>query len=148
MKHVDRMRYSKDKLPYALCMLGLSVNVAYFVAMYKNPVPVSDVTTGLDVLYNIIFMMIVFLGSEKAKAYVRNWAYVIGGLGVVQFIRILLLPAHFLRLGQLTAAEHAWLTLFLAVSGVFLIAAGIVSYIHSTMLLRHLQTLITPQGEH
>lgn len=148
MKHADRMRYSKDKLPYALCMLGLSINVAYFVAMYKNPVLVSDVTTGLDILYNIIFMMIVFLGGEKAKAYVRNWSYIIGGLGVVQFIRILLLPAHFLRMEQLTAAEHAWLVLFLAASGVSLIAAGIVSYIHSTMLLKHLQTLNMPQGEH
>ncbi len=148
MKHVDRMRYSKDKLPFALCMLGLSFNVAYFVAMYKNPVPVSDVTTGLDILYNIIFMMIVFLGGEKAKAYVRSWSYVIGSLGIVQFLRVLLLPAHFLRLEQLTPAEHTWLVLFLAASGTSLIIAGIVSHIHSTMLIRHLQSINTPQGEH
>ncbi len=148
MKHVERMRYSKDTPPYALCMLGLVCNVAYFVAMYRNPVLVSDATTGLDILYNIIFMMIVFLGSEKAKAYVRNWSYVICALGVVQFIRILLLPAHFLKLEQLTAGEHTFLAAALAASGVALIAAGVVSYIHSTMLLKHLQTLNTPQGEH
>ena len=39
----------------------------YFVGIYVNRSVAPDVAVGTDVLINIIFMMLVFLSSEKAE---------------------------------------------------------------------------------
>lgn len=146
-RNVDRMRYTKDMFSYWMCMLAIAFDAAYFVALYRSSALVSDYTTGLDVVYNIVFMMIVFLASERAKTYARNWSYVILALGALQFFRIFLLPAHFLALGQLDAQLHLRVCVLLALSGAALLVGGVACFINATTLLNHQKNTDEPQRE-
>lgn len=133
------MRYQTDKRSSGLCVLAIVFNVIYFLSLYSNNSLNPDFSMGLDVLYNILFMLFAFLASEKVKTYAKNWSYstVVGG--ILQFARIMWMPAHYLKAGTLT--QNKWMILAgaLALSGACLILAGISCYMNSTLLEKYLE---------
>ena len=129
-----RMKYQKDSLSSLFCILGIVFNVYYFVSSFGNDAIAPDIVMGADVLINIVFMMLVFLASEKLKAYGKNWPYIVFGLGVLELARIGLLPAHYLRLGMLTGAGYWKAVAGLSLSGLMLMLAGVNAYINARLL--------------
>lgn len=140
-RNVDRMRYQSDSAAFWLCILGICFNIAYFIGIYSNRLLTPDASVGLDVLYNIVFMLIAFLTSEKTKAYARPWAFAAAGLGAAQVLRIEWLPKKFLEAELLAESGYRLAVLLLCASGAALLLAGAVCLIHATMLKRHMAAL-------
>ena len=135
-RNAERMQYQHDKLSYLLCMLSIVFSMVHFVSIYTNNAIVPDVTIGADILINIIFLMIVFLSSEKLKSYTKKWGIYVILLGVVQMLRILWVPAHFYQLEMLVETKYTWAIIWLLVSGIMLLLAGINSSINLRILSR------------
>ena len=59
---VDRMRYEKNKLSSTLAILSIVLNALFFVSIYKSDVGVwyYSILVGASIVYNLLFMMIVF----------------------------------------------------------------------------------------
>lgn len=136
-RSAEIMQYQSDRLSYWLCVLSIIANAVYFVGIYANKDVAADVTTGADILLNIIFMMITFLSSEKLKGYQKRWNICIAAIGVVQILRVWWLPMHFNRLGMLTGGIFTVSVVSLLVSGVLLLLAGINSSINIRLLSRY-----------
>jgi hypothetical protein len=137
---IDRKKYKKDGLPYGLTLLGLLVNVFYFFTLYKN----NDNfyysgLMGISVLYNLIFMLIVFLSAEEIKNYHRKYAVVLFLIGLGQIFRISFYPRQALRAGVLSVYHFKVITVYLCLSALLLMAAAIISFINSTILKRYIE---------
>ena len=135
-RSAERMQYQSDKLSYWLCILSIICNAVYFVGLYTNRAIAPDVTIGADILLNIVFMMIVFLSSEKLKGYEKKWNGYIIIVGAVQVLRIFWVPMHFNRLEMLIEGRYTLAIVSLVVSGILLLVAGINSTINIRILSR------------
>ena len=141
----DRLRYSKNKLSSNLTLLSIVFNALYFVSIYKSDVGSYYYTflIGISVIYNLLFMLIAFLSSEGVKSYKLNYSFVLLGLGVGQIIRIFILPmsAHnaTITLGETTQqvmddGQFMRVCIYLAVSAVLCIMAGVIAFIKTRTL--------------
>ena len=91
---LDRMRYTKNTTSSRLALLAIVFNVFYFVSIYKTNVDFYyNLLMGASILYNLIFMLATFLSSEGVKNYKRGYSYVLCALGIIQIVRIFILPA-------------------------------------------------------
>jgi hypothetical protein len=135
-RNAERMQYQPDKLSYWLCILSIVFNAVYFVGLYTNRSVAPDVTIGIDILTNIVFMMIVFLGSEKLKAYEKKWNMNVMIVGAFQILRIFWVPMHFNRLEMLIEGRYTLAVISLLLSGILLLIAGINSSINLGILSR------------
>lgn len=138
--NVARMRYQTDKRSSRLCLLAIVFNVIYFLSLYSNNDLNPDFQMGLDVLYNILFMLFAFLASEKTKIYQKSWALYAAIGGALQLVRILWIPAHFLAQGTLTHEKWLWLVGALVASGACLVLSAVSCYTNSTMLENYLKS--------
>ena len=70
----DRMRYVKNKLSGNLAVLSIILNALFFISIYKSNVGqyYYKPLIGGSIVYNLLFMMIVFLVSEGSKNYQIN----------------------------------------------------------------------------
>ena len=70
----DRMRFIKNSQSANLCYLGILLNVFYFISIYKSDVGTYyyNILIGASIVYNLIFMLAVFLSSEAVKNYNKN----------------------------------------------------------------------------
>jgi hypothetical protein len=128
------MKYQTDKLSSWLCILSIIANMAYFVSIYTNRSIDPDWVTGADVLINIIFMMVVFLASEKLKIYSKNWNIIVLIISAFQALRIFWLPSHYKGLEMLVGGRYIFAVVCLMVSTVMLFAGGINATINSRIL--------------
>lgn len=150
----DRMRFTKNSLSSNLAILGILANVFYFVSIYK-----SDVGTyyysyiiGISIVYNLIFMLAVFLSSEGVKNYKRNYSYLLAAIGVIQIVRIFIIPVDAHRTtvdlnGQsvlvMQNAQFTRVLIYLIISAVCLVSSAVVNFIRCNELEAHLKTLET-----
>ena len=93
----DRLRFTKNKLSSGLALLAIVFNALYFVIVYESKE--TDVgsyyynwTTGISVLYNLVFMLAAFLASEGVKNYKLGYSYVLMILGLGEIVRIFYIP--------------------------------------------------------
>ncbi|HHX80321.1 MAG TPA: hypothetical protein GX692_04565 [Acholeplasmataceae bacterium] len=138
---IDKMKYKKDSLAFALCIFGLLANVLYFFTLYRN----NDnhyytYQMGISVIYNLLFMLIVFLSAEEVKAYQRRYSYVLFVLGVIQIFRIFYIPKQAYDAEIMTAQNYRTLSIYLIISSVFLILAAVRSFWNSTLLKRYIES--------
>ena len=91
----DRMRFVKNSLSSSLCYLGILFNVFYFVLLYQSDVGTYYYTIqiGASIVYNLLFLLIVFLASEEVKNYNKSYSYILIGVGVMQIVRMFVIPA-------------------------------------------------------
>ena len=91
---LDRMRYVKNTDSSRLCYLAILANVLYFVSIYKSDVAswYYQILVGGSIVYNLLFMLIVFLASEGVKNYQKKYSWLLYGLGIFQIVRIFILP--------------------------------------------------------
>lgn len=149
---VDRMRYEKNKLSANLAIIGIVFNALYFVSIYKSNAGsyYYAIIMGASILYNLLFMLIVFLASEGAKNYKSWYSYVLVLIGILQIARIFILPlrAHSTMIsvsGQQVAvmsdAQFIRVIIYLVLSGICLIASGITLKRKSADLEAHLAAI-------
>lgn len=150
----DRMRFIKNSLSANLAILGILFNVFYFVSIYK-----SDVGTyyysyiiGISIVYNLVFMLAVFLSSEGVKNYKKNYSCLLAAIGVIQVARIFIIPmgAHAATVSVngeavlvMQNGQFIRVLVYLIVSAACLIGSAVVNFIRCNELEAHLKTLET-----
>ncbi len=148
----DRLRFIKNTSSANLCYLGILLDVFYFVNIYKSDVGTYyyNFVIGVSIVYNLVFMLAAFLSSEGVKNYVKNYSYLLCGLGIMQIIRIFIIPnkAH-----GATAVVNGVETLvmgngqffrvvaYLIISAVALLAAAFINLKKCNELEAHMKTL-------
>lgn len=148
----DRMRFIKNSLSSNLAILGILFDVFYFVSIYKSDVDTYyyNYIIGISIVYNLVFMLAVFLSSEGVKNYKKNYSYLLAVIGVIQIVRIFIIPtrAHstttivngasvvVMQDGQFTRV-----VVYLVASAVCLVASAVVNFIRCNELEAHLKTL-------
>lgn len=141
----DRLRYTKNKLSANLALLGIVFDALYFINIYSSDVGNYYYTfqIGLSVVYNLIFLLAAFLGSEGIKNYKKNYGYLLMVIGVLQFVRIIQIPlkAHnaTVTISEQTTkvmgdSQFTYVVACLILSGVACIASGIVGIIKANVL--------------
>lgn len=148
----DRMRFIKNSLSSNLAILGILFDVFYFVSIYKSDVGTwyYSILIGASIVYNLMFMLAVFLSSEGVKNYKKNYSYVLALIGVLQIVRIFIIPtqAHAAETvinGETTAVmqngQFYRVVAYLVISAICLLAAAAVNFIRCRELTEHLKTL-------
>ena len=148
----DRMRFTKNTLSSGLALLGILFNVLYFVSIYKSDVGsyYYNILMGASVLYNLIFMLVVFLSSEGVKGYKLSFAYVLLVVAALQILRIFILPmrAHeaVVKVNKqevlvMQTAQFVRIVVYLAASALCCFVAGVVGIQKSRTLAAHMGTL-------
>lgn len=153
----DRMRFVKNSVCSNLCYLGLLFDVFYFVLIYRQDVGnyYYKFQIGASVVYNLIFMLAVFLSSEAVKNYKKDYSIVLLIAGVMQVVRIFVIPmqAH----GAVTQVNgvdtpvmgNGTFTLalvYLLVSAGALVLSAVINFIKCTTLEAHLKSLETTKA--
>lgn len=130
----DILRYKKNKLGANLALLGLAAGCVYFLILYSqvnNNNYYYKWSIAVDVIYNLFFLLFVFLFSEQVKGYDRSLFPAQMVVGLLQFARIFWLPLSGFRDKAIDAVTFVGLTVFLAISGACIIASGIIGFIRS-----------------
>ena len=141
----DRMRYTKNTTSSGFALLAILFNVFYFVSIYRSNVGTYYYTwlTGVSIVYNLVFMLTVFLCSEGVKNYKINYSVTMIIVGALQIVRIFIIPAKaaatVIEINKeeravMLPAQHTRVIVFLLVSAFFLVAGGIIGIIRSKTL--------------
>lgn len=137
---IEKLKYRNDGLSYALILLGLAVNVVYFILLYQNNNNFFySLNVGFSIIYNLLFMLFIFLCAENIKKYNCKYAYLSIAFGIMQFVRIFKYPKQALNAGGLEQSQYVVITFVLIASAILLIAGSITSIIKSTILKRFVE---------
>ena len=94
----DRLRFTKNTLASTLAIVAIVFDVLYFLNIYKSDVNhvVGDfyyqIRIGASIILNLLFMLAAFLASEGIKNYKKSYGYLLAVLGIIQIVRIFILP--------------------------------------------------------
>ncbi len=90
----DRLRFIKNTASSRLCYLAILFNVLYFISICKSDVGTYyyNIMIGAVILYNLAFLLAVFLASEGVKNYKRGFSFLLIAAGIGQIIRIFIIP--------------------------------------------------------
>ena len=146
----DRLRYTKNKLSANLVYLGILFDVLYFVSIYSSDVDTYyyNITIGMSVLYNLVFLLCAFLSSEGVKNYKLGYSYLIMAVGIMQFVRIIGIPAkahsavtmvdgvETLVMGN---GQFTYVVVCLIISGVACILSGLNGVYKTTVLTNYMK---------
>ena len=152
----DRMRFKNNKMSANLTLLAILCDVLYFVKIYQNDAGryYHTYIIGISIVYNLIFMLSAFLSEEGVKHYKKNYSIPLVLLGVIQIVRIFILPmaAHSAVLDDGTAVmsdtRFIYLVALLIISAACLVAAAVVNYFKCTALEAHMKMLAKQEAGH
>ena len=148
----DRMRFIRNSTSANLCYLGILFNVFYFVNLYQSDVGTYyyQIFIGASIVYNLLFLLIVFLASEAVKNYAQSYSYLLAVIGAMQVVRIFYIPmkAH----AAMTAVngvdvpvmgdgQFYLLSAFLLISAACLLVSAAVNFKKCQELAEHMKTL-------
>lgn len=150
----DRMRFIKNSLSSNLAILGILFDVFYFVSIYKSDVDTYyyNILIGASIVYNLVFMLAVFLSSEGVKNYKKNYSYLLAAIGVLQIVRIFIIPMRAHAATTMVNGETVVVMqdgqfirvlAYLIASGACLVASAVVNFIRCNELEAHLKSLGT-----
>ena len=148
---LDRMRFTKNTTSSRLTLLAIVFDVLYFVLLYRiNVEYYYNILMGASILYNLVFMLAAFLSSEGVKNYKQGFSYVLCVLGIIQIVRIFILPvpAHnaVVTVGgaeimAMSQGQFVRVVIYLTASAVCLFAAAVVNLSKSRALAAHVAGL-------
>lgn len=150
----DRLRYTKNKTSSSLALVAILINIFYFVSIYKSDVQQYYYTwlIGISIIYNLLFMLTVFLCSEGVKNYNIGYSVTMIVVGALQFVRTAIIPAKAhaasvvsdgVEIPVMTDKQFTYVVALLIASGIVLIIGGIVGIIKSRTLTGYLKSLET-----
>ena len=94
----DRMRFTKNSLASTLAIVAIVFDVLYFLNIYSSDINNNvgnfyyQIRIGASIILNLLFMLAAFLSSEGIKNYKSEYGYVMIILGIIQVVRIFILP--------------------------------------------------------
>ncbi len=155
---LDRMRFNKNTLGSRLVYLAILFDVLYFVSVYESDVGTwyYQALIGVSIVYNLVFMLVAFLASEGVKNYKTGYGYLLLGLGAGQIARIFILPLmannaltkrsdpvlkKVVEVAVMEDGQFIGIVIFLSLSALCCIVAGLVSVIRSRKLAAYKATL-------
>jgi hypothetical protein len=146
---IDKKKYRTDTISYTLVLLGLVFNVLYFTTLYKNNHNYYyNYKMGISVVYNLVFMLLVFFGAEEIKHYRRPYAVLLFIIGLLQIGRIFVFPRLAFEADRLSRESYNWIIVYLLASCALLVAGAITSFVNTTILKRYIAgKLQLPQSE-
>lgn len=135
-----------------LAILAILFDVFYFVSIYKSDVGsyYYNILIGSSIVYNLLFMLAVFLSSEGVKNYKIGYSYLLTAIGVMQLVRIFVIPmkAHGavvaiggVETGVMGDGQFVRLVAYLVISAACLLASAAVNFKKCRALEAHLKTL-------
>ena len=148
----DRMRFIRNSTSSNLCYLGILFDVFYFVNLYQSDVGTYyyQIFIGASIVYNLLFLLVVFLASEGVKNYKQNYSYLLAVIGVMQVVRIFYIPMRAHAAVTMVNGEEATVMgngqftiqiVFLAISAGCLLASAAVNLFKCRELAEHMKTL-------
>ena len=149
---LDRMRFTKNTASSSLALLAILFNVFFFVSIYKSDVGswYYTILIGASIIYNLVFMLAVFLASEGVKNYNLSYSYLLFVVGAIQIIRIFILPmkAHGATitvkdevLSVMSDGQYFRVIAYLLISAACLFASGVINYQKSTALNAYISSM-------
>lgn len=149
---LDRLRYTKNTASSRLAILAILFDVFFFVSIYKSDVGsyYYNILIGASILYNLVFMLAVFLASEGVKNYKAGYSVLLFVLGAIQVARIFILPmqAHAATIkikgtaiGVMGDGQFIRVVAYLAVSAACLFASAVINLRKSRALAAHIASL-------
>ena len=144
----DRMRFVKNSMCANLCYLAILFDIFYFVLLYRSDVGsyYYTIQIGASIVYNLLFLLIVFLSSEEVKNYNKRFSIVLLVVGALQIIRIFAIPmdAHAAtivvdgaEISVMGDAQFIRSVIYLIVSAACIIVSAVVNVIRCNMLEAH-----------
>ena len=150
----DRMRFTKNKISANLSYVAILFNALYFISIYTSDVRdyYYNIEIGFSVIYNLLFMLFVFLSSEGVKSYDKKFSIFLTILGALQIVRIFGIPLtayytfieikknqylHVMEPGQFYLCVA-----YLSISAICAIIGGVVGIIKSKKLSDYEKTLV------
>ena len=152
----DRLRFTKNSLASTLAIVAIVFDVLYFLNIYKSDVNRSvgdfyyQIRIGGSIILNLLFMLAAFLSSEGIKNYKKSYGYVLAVLGIIQIVRIFILPmqAHAtdITVGGVTSkvmenGQFITVIIYLILSAAACFAAAYVGIKKSNELEAHMASL-------
>ena len=145
---IDRMRYTKNTASSRLALLAIVFDILFFISIYKSDVGTYYYTMiiGASIIYNLIFLLAAFLCSEGVKNYRTSYSWAMIVLGIVQIVRIFILPmdAHRTVLNDAAVmgdGQFIRVVIYLAASAVCLFFSAIVNLKKSRALAKYTASL-------
>ena len=145
---MDRMRYTKNTVSSRLALLAIVFDILFFISIYKSDVGTYyyTITIGVSIIYNLIFLLAAFLCSEGVKNYRTSYSWAMIVLGIVQLVRIFILPAdaHRTLLNNVPVmgdGQFIRVVIYLAASAVCLFLSAIVNLKKSRALAKYTASL-------
>ena len=145
---IDRMRYTKNTASSRLALLAIVFDVLFFISIYKSDVGTYYYTIriGASIIYNLIFLLATFLCSEGVKNYKTSYSWAMIGLGIVQLLRIFIIPldAHSTVVGGAAVmgdAQFIRVVIYLVSSAVCLFAGAVINLKKSRALAQYTASL-------
>lgn len=137
----DILRYRKNKLAANLALLGLACGCVFFLILYAQ-VKNNDIyytwEIAFDVIYNLFFLLFVFLFSEQVKNYKRKLFPAQLVVGALQIARIFWLPLKGITNTMpntgatcITSGTFIAMVVSLAASGACIIVSAIIGFIRA-----------------
>lgn len=153
----DRMRYIKNSLAANLALLGILFDVFYFVKIYQSDVGTYYYTIliGASIVYNLVFLLAVFLASEGVKNYKSGYTWLLAAIGVGQLVRIFIIPTRAHNATTLVNGEtvavmgdktYLYVVVLLVLSAACLLASAAVNFVRCRELKAHLKTIGSAQS--
>ena len=142
----------KNSLSSGLAILSIVFNVLYFVSIYRSDVGsfYYQALTGASIVYNLLFMLIVFLCSEGVKNYKKGYPFLLLVIGALQIARIYILPmkaynSQLVLMGEevqvMDKSQFTWIVIFLSASALCCVAAAVTSFCKNCALASHMASL-------
>ena len=153
----DRMRFIRNSMSANLCYLGILFNVFYFVNLYQSDVGTYyyQIFIGASIVYNLLFLLVVFLASEAVKNYVKSYSYMLLCVGAMQVVRVFYIPmrAHSAmtavngeNVPVMADGQVYLLVVFLLISAACLLVSAVVNMSKCRELSEHMKTLETQKA--
>ena len=134
---VEKKKYKNDTFAYIFVLLGIVFNCFAFIKLYEqNSQFFYDYRMAFSVLFNLIFMLAVFLTAENVKKYHRSYAIVAVVIGALQFLRIFEYVKDAYTAEVIAKNIYMYIVVFYGLSGVSLVIGGVAGFINSTILKR------------
>lgn len=144
-KRVEMMRYRKNKIGFWMCIIAIVLQCFSFMFVYHCLQLSPKSNTGIDILVNIVFLLFVFLASEKLKSYSVEWGYITIAIGLVNAVRIftyLFSPYSGEDLVHVIPAHFFWISFVCYILvAVVLTIGGVITILRGKELRAYLSTL-------